>query len=378
MKQNEQNDALNVSLEAELEALILGLASGCLCSRRELLFAAMHKSLGIHTSLSRSGFSLIFNKGRPDLAQDIKTAEKQIKSAYLSPAKLNPSDILAYLAWRKEVNEIKLGEKSVLVVSAPFMQHIGQELLVANRLTLINGEGVLIWSDKVPCIEALADDLESDDELDDINQRWVADRDRIRLAIDKAFSEHPNYRYASINDKSDTPFEQPEESIYTGRLYDKVVFNSERPKRRVTAHAQPAMPVMPDSEYDYTGLRRGAVTAVFWKRKTINGKSSVWVVQCDCGYYEYRIRLNRWLSKADPETDMCEVCEREKEMERGPSSKQTRPERLDRWRNKMKALGLNDSIIERIENENIDLAGNLTADDIYKALIEIETPSISE
>jgi hypothetical protein len=112
------------------------------------------------------------------------------------------------------------------------------------------------------------------------------------------------------------------------------------------------------------------MTALFWLKPTSNGQSSYWVVRCDCGKYEIRKKLGKWHKKYGGE-DMCEVCEREREMLNGfrpKASLRSQGERLLRWAEEMRQLGLNDAEITAIRcSDRLDTKGK-TAEEIRQAL----------
>lgn len=137
----------------------------------------------------------------------------------------------------------------------------------------------------------------------------------------------------------------------------EVRFDSDRPKQKITLDYPPSSSPRPPQATDYTGLRRGRMTAYTWHRPSCSGKGTWWVCRCDCGLYEYR-RPGTWASKPLP-GDMCELCLRAKEMFRGPNSRQQMPERLAAWIQKMRALGLSDLEIAliRAPGMNVDTAG---------------------
>ncbi|MBR9880762.1 MAG: hypothetical protein GYB17_14840 [Gammaproteobacteria bacterium] len=135
----------------------------------------------------------------------------------------------------------------------------------------------------------------------------------------------------------------------------EVEFTEERPKRRLTLEVPPRCPKQPDTIRNHTGLRNGRMTALFWVAPTKNGESSWWVVRCACGKYELRKKLGTWPQKYGG-NDMCEVCEREQEMLTGAiphKSRRTIGERLFRWVESMKRLGLSETEIVSIRQGNI-------------------------
>lgn len=154
--------------------------------------------------------------------------------------------------------------------------------------------------------------------------------------------------------------------FFRGEHFD-VEFTRQRPKRRVTMMAPPLRPPRPMSAVDYTGLRRGRVAAVFWFRQTADGEGSVWVVRCDCGAYEFRKKPGRWRKQPNP-LDMCEICEREREMLRGPSSKKRSGLRVLRWVEQMRRLGLSDHEITAVRMSGDIETGHRSAAEIRRQL----------
>lgn len=138
-----------------------------------------------------------------------------------------------------------------------------------------------------------------------------------------------------------------------------VEFTEDRPKRRLTMETPPKRPQAPENARDHAGIRNGRMTAQFFLRQTANGQSSWWVVKCDCGKYELRKKLGKWTSKHDG-NDMCEICEREAEMLSGlipRKSKAKMGERLFKWIDSMRALGLTDEEIVAIRQGDITTKG---------------------
>lgn len=155
----------------------------------------------------------------------------------------------------------------------------------------------------------------------------------------------------------------------------EATFDEKRPKRRLTMDAPPRMPERPDWERNYTELRKGRLTALFWFKPRPNRKSSIWVVRCDCGRYEFRFKLCRWL-RENCANDMCEICERELEMQKGPKSNDRRVERLLDWIEKMRRLGLTDDEITIVHAvgkvQTIDKTGDEIRHALKLRLAEIE------
>ncbi|RUR43375.1 hypothetical protein [Vreelandella populi] len=142
-----------------------------------------------------------------------------------------------------------------------------------------------------------------------------------------------------------------------------VVFDERRPKYRLTMDTPPLRPKPPARYKNFEGCRSGRLVAIFWWKKTRSGQASVWLVKCDCGRYEFRRQLSRWLKKVDS-NEMCEVCEREKEMlSQQKSSRKTSGERTLNWAHKLKALGLTDKEISHVRKLEIDTKG-LSAEQI--------------
>ncbi|MBA1201694.1 hypothetical protein G7009_07955 [Pseudomonas capeferrum] len=99
----------------------------------------------------------------------------------------------------------------------------------------------------------------------------------------------------------------------------------------------------PDHVADYTGKQRGKMTAIAWCRASRSGKGTVWLCRCNCGLYEYR-RPGTWAARPYLD-DMCSVCRHAQ----GPNARQTAPERLQRWIDGLRSLGLADAGIARIQ-----------------------------
>jgi len=143
----------------------------------------------------------------------------------------------------------------------------------------------------------------------------------------------------------------------------------------------PKRPEMPKGARDYSGLRHGNMTALWWMWQVNppRGKAR-WLCQCDCGKYEIRIPC-KWL-RADADTqgqeDKCEICtllERARKG-KGKSSKETMPERLMKWIETMRNIGLTDAEITEIRKiENINLHGK-TAGQIRQEISELKNQAI--
>ena len=84
------------------------------------------------------------------------------------------------------------------------------------------------------------------------------------------------------------------------------------PKRKPAHHETfdfPPLPLSekPDNARDYSGFKRGFLTA-FRYHGASNGKSGgLWLCRCDCGKYEFR-RARRWVESPDA-PDACTVCQ---------------------------------------------------------------------
>ncbi|GFM68137.1 hypothetical protein K5D56_14010 [Pseudomonas cichorii] len=105
----------------------------------------------------------------------------------------------------------------------------------------------------------------------------------------------------------------------------------------------PHLSPRPENAADHTGKRRGKMTAIAWYRPSRSGKGTLWWCRCDCGLFEYR-RPGTWESRRFPD-DMCNSCLKAE----GPNARHTAPERLQRWMDGMRSLGLNDMDIARIQ-----------------------------
>ncbi|MDY0916980.1 hypothetical protein [Pseudomonas viridiflava] len=112
---------------------------------------------------------------------------------------------------------------------------------------------------------------------------------------------------------------------------------------KITLHCLSQLQPRPEHATDHTGKRRGMLTAIAWCRSSRSGKSAVWVCRCDCGLFEYR-RPGTWASRVSPD-DMCDTCLRAK----GPNARDTASERLQRWVDSLRDLGLTDAEIDLIQ-----------------------------
>lgn len=140
--------------------------------------------------------------------------------------------------------------------------------------------------------------------------------------------------------------------FYRGEHFT-VEFDSHRPKRRITLEMPPLRPKTPVRFKNYEGVRSGRLTGVFWWKKTRSGQASVWLVKCDCGRYEFRKKLGRWLKKSNPK-DMCEICEREAEMiSQQKSSRKTSGERTLKWASALHEMGFSSDEISFIRKNEI-------------------------
>ncbi|USW95372.1 hypothetical protein NHF39_00865 [Pseudomonas proteolytica] len=144
-------------------------------------------------------------------------------------------------------------------------------------------------------------------------------------------------------------------------------FDKVRPKMRITLDHPPQTPLRPERATDYTGKKRGRMTAYAWHRPSLAGNGTWWICRCDCGLYEYR-RPGTWASKPLP-GDMCEVCLRSQEMMSGPTSKQRTLERLASWIRRMRELGLSDLEITQLRAPGVDIdTAGKTAAEIRKQI----------
>lgn len=82
------------------------------------------------------------------------------------------------------------------------------------------------------------------------------------------------------------------------------------PMRRPTQNETWSAPPKPEkprpfAATDYTGFRRGYMTAMYWY-KSNKTYGSQWVCRCDCGNYELR-RIKSWWSNKTM-SDSCVIC----------------------------------------------------------------------
>ncbi|HAO01687.1 MAG: hypothetical protein Tp170SUR00d2C46354221_38 [Prokaryotic dsDNA virus sp.] len=157
----------------------------------------------------------------------------------------------------------------------------------------------------------------------------------------------------------------------------EVEFTHSRPKRRITLENPPPKPKMPATAKDYAGMRNGRMTAFFWFRESPSKTSSIWVVKCDCGRYEFRKKIGRWIKGYKDGNDMCEICEREREMLTGRTSKENEGKRRLRFIEKMRTKGLQDNDIERLMRLGVGLETAKTKSEILDA-IDAKEASLKE
>lgn len=167
---------------------------------------------------------------------------------------------------------------------------------------------------------------------------------------------------------SSTPVDRTARRVLSGGEHFEARFDDARPKFKATMEAPPAPPEpRPESAVDHAGKRVGRMTALYWYKPTHSGKSSVWVVRCDCGRFEFRSHLLKWEKKAN---DMCEVCTRELEMQAGPNSKERRLERVQKFLAKLVRLGLTEAeAVAFIESDHGYEEGD-TAESIRARLLD--------
>lgn len=134
-------------------------------------------------------------------------------------------------------------------------------------------------------------------------------------------------------------------------------FTDERKRRRLTMDNMPRPAPLPDGCTDFSGHRRGRMTAIAYHHQSENKKYAVWACRCDCGKFEYR-RPARWLRKLLPD-DMCDECIRTQEMLQGGQgkSKRTHPERLKSFIDKLIRLGLTGEEAVRVLDLDITVTG---------------------
>jgi hypothetical protein len=58
---------------------------------------------------------------------------------------------------------------------------------------------------------------------------------------------------------------------------------------------------------ELAGKRRDRMVILGYAADQGSGKTARWVVRCDCGNHEHRVRIFRWLGTVAP--DMCRECE---------------------------------------------------------------------
>ena len=73
-------------------------------------------------------------------------------------------------------------------------------------------------------------------------------------------------------------------------------------------HTAPLPDAAPPELLALPGRRRGRMVIVGYAADQGGGKSAKWVVRCDCGRYEHRTRVIRWLGT--DANDFCRECQR--------------------------------------------------------------------
>ncbi|MBX8608200.1 hypothetical protein K5D65_13430 [Pseudomonas cichorii] len=128
----------------------------------------------------------------------------------------------------------------------------------------------------------------------------------------------------------------------------------------------PHLSPRPENAADYTGKRRGKMTAIAWYRPSRSGKGTLWWCRCDCGVFEYR-RPGTWESRPFPD-DMCNSCLKAK----GPNARHTAAERLQHWVDGLRSLGLNNADIARIRTSGtmVETKGK-TATEIRQQMVNV-------
>lgn len=147
-------------------------------------------------------------------------------------------------------------------------------------------------------------------------------------------------KHRQVGLTTSTPVDRTARRVLSGGEHFDARFDESRPKLKATMEHPPEPPTPPPEKVvDHAGKRVGRIVALYWFKPTHSGDSSVWVVRCDCGRYEFRSHLFRWAKKAN---DMCEVCTRELEMQAGPNSKARRVERVQKFLAKLVSIGLSE------------------------------------
>lgn len=102
-------------------------------------------------------------------------------------------------------------------------------------------------------------------------------------------------------------------------------------KHKLSSTALPTAPIpraAPKALHDLIGKRRGRLIIMgYAAQQGAKEQQAKWVVRCDCGNFEHRTRILRWLNtQAD---DMCTECQRRRYVTRGPHPAQPKAERAD-------------------------------------------------
>jgi len=115
----------------------------------------------------------------------------------------------------------------------------------------------------------------------------------------------------------------------------------------------------------------------FYKQQDKPRGKSIWVCRCDCGKYEFRkpckwLRAKNQLPSKEP--DKCEICKIRDRNRQGINTLAstrtavTRPDRLMKWVNKMRGLGLSDMEIADIRRLDIISTEGKTVKEIREEL----------
>lgn len=141
-------------------------------------------------------------------------------------------------------------------------------------------------------------------------------------------------------------------------------------------------PDRPPGCKDFTGLRCGKLTALFFLKFKNPGKprsKAIWVCRCDCGKYELRIPC-KWIRENNQNKfDECSVCRLKTLALKGElnpfalgknkqNHDQTRPARLMRWVDHMRSIGLSDNEICDIRKFNVNFEKGSDSETIRLAI----------
>lgn len=170
------------------------------------LHAALFMRIGREAKFSRSGYSIVFAApvyGRADLSSHRPLALRQLEAAGIDPDSVTEADLAAYRGWRDGLHHARRIAQARILVSRPFAIERGRSLVPANRVSLIDGWGVLIDDILVSQVEIW--DPEATPRVGAPGPGAYchrADVDGVAAAINELRGRHPQFYAAEIKDNS--------------------------------------------------------------------------------------------------------------------------------------------------------------------------------